>query len=231
MYPTVKRLIYVTFIGIFSLMLFSCDSSTPTEIKERPLDTKRFESVDGLSMKIERKNQVRDWNLTTGDHLRAVYEHYDKDFIFVKMENGQKAKIHFEILSDKDKNYVRLLEKENGQFRDDQIRRERQQEEALLKQLDQKNQIGQSGDIVVLAFYRNKEPNCQKMMPHINEFASSNPNIRMIYIDVDKDRQKVNEFRITAIPTLIFIKNKQVVKQVIGFHNTNKLKEILKQVQ
>lgn len=52
---------------------------------------------------------------------------------------------------------------------------------------------------------------CRMMNPVIESFKKSNPNVEVVKINVDEDRQSAIQYQIRSIPTLIFFnEGKQV---------------------
>jgi thioredoxin 1 len=60
--------------------------------------------------------------------------------------------------------------------------------------------------------------------PVLDELAKEyEGKIKIAKVDVDQNQQVAGNFNIRSIPTLLFFKNGQVVKQLIGAHPKTKL--------
>ena len=55
--------------------------------------------------------------------------------------------------------------------------------------------------------------------------------IRILKMDVDENPTTAREFGIMSIPTLLFKKDGEVVKQVAGVHRKEQLKEIIAELE
>ena len=57
---------------------------------------------------------------------------------------------------------------------------------------------------------------CKKIAPIIEELSNENPGITFGYIDVDLQPMLAARFRVHSLPTVLFLKDGQVVKQFLG---------------
>ena len=65
---------------------------------------------------------------------------------------------------------------------------------------------------------------CKMVAPVLDELAKEyEGKIKIAKVDVDQNQQVAGNFNIRSIPTLLFFKNGQVVKQLIGAHPKTKL--------
>ncbi len=65
---------------------------------------------------------------------------------------------------------------------------------------------------------------CKMVGPVLDELAKEyNGKIRIAKVNVDENQQVSVDFHIRSIPTLLFFKNGQMVKQLIGAHPKSKL--------
>lgn len=68
---------------------------------------------------------------------------------------------------------------------------------------------------------------CQMQGPVVDELADERTDINVYKVNVDKESELAVRFQVTNIPSLIFFKNGQMVKKVIGFHSREELEEIM----
>ena len=65
---------------------------------------------------------------------------------------------------------------------------------------------------------------CKMVAPVLDELAKEyDGKIKVAKVDVDQNQQVAGSFGIRSIPTLLFFKNGQVVKQLVGAHPKAKL--------
>ena len=70
---------------------------------------------------------------------------------------------------------------------------------------------------------------CKKIKPIVDSFIESNPNINYIMVDVDVHLEKARQYGILSVPTLLFVKENQVVAhRHVGLITAEQLKEYTK---
>jgi thioredoxin 1 len=86
------------------------------------------------------------------------------------------------------------------------------------EQLDQI--IATSGDrLVVLEFYADWCAPCRALAPILDEIAKKNSDVLDLYkINTDKSSGLARAFRVTGIPHVVFIKNKESVMSLSGLY-------------
>lgn len=85
--------------------------------------------------------------------------------------------------------------------------------------------------IVVVDFYAVWCAPCKKMEPFLEHLESDVSNVQLIRVDVDKNMDLMNYFRITSIPVIQVYKNKQMVWKHDGFINESGLKTKLSELK
>ena len=70
---------------------------------------------------------------------------------------------------------------------------------------------------VLLDFYADWCGPCQRLDPILEEIAAERPDIIIGKIDVDEETALANTYGIESMPTLIVMKNGNIVKKVIGY--------------
>ena len=73
--------------------------------------------------------------------------------------------------------------------------------------------------LLMLEFYADWCPPCKELAPILEEIAQEKSATVSIYkIDVDRHRELMNSFRVTGIPYVSFIKNKENVFSLTGLY-------------
>lgn len=72
---------------------------------------------------------------------------------------------------------------------------------------------------------------CRMQAPILEQVADEvGDEVRVYKMDVDENPNTAREFGIMSIPTLVFKKDGQVVKQVAGVHTKEQIKAILAEI-
>src|ERR1700679_343657 len=72
---------------------------------------------------------------------------------------------------------------------------------------------------------------CKMVGPVLDELAKEyNGKLKIAKVNVDENQQVSVDFHIRSIPTLLFFKNGQMVKQLIAAHPKNKLVNEIQEV-
>lgn len=86
--------------------------------------------------------------------------------------------------------------------------------------------------VVLIDFWATWCGPCRMQAPILEQLASeiSEDELRIVKMDVDENPNTAREFGIMSIPTLLFKKDGQVVKQVAGVHTKDQIKAILAEI-
>ena len=60
---------------------------------------------------------------------------------------------------------------------------------------------------------------CRMVVPIVEQIAEERPDIKVGKVNVDEQIELASQFRVMTIPTLVVIKNGQIVKQAAGARN------------
>lgn len=73
---------------------------------------------------------------------------------------------------------------------------------------------------------------CRMQSPILEQISEEydEDELRVLKMDVDENPETTRKFGIMSIPTLLFKKDGQVVKQVAGVHTKDQIKQILAEV-
>lgn len=77
--------------------------------------------------------------------------------------------------------------------------------------------------LVLLDFYASWCGPCKMMHPIIDKIINEYSELKVIKIDVDKNEDIARNYAIMSIPTLILLKDGNIVEKNIGFTPTDKL--------
>ena len=86
-------------------------------------------------------------------------------------------------------------------------------------------QVLNASNTVLLDFWATWCGPCRMVAPIVEEIAAENPGITLGKINVDEEMELAMQFGITSIPTLVVMKDGQMVNKAIGYASK---KEILK---
>ena len=69
---------------------------------------------------------------------------------------------------------------------------------------------------------------CKMMAPELKRFAESHKDVRVLKVDIDKNRVTAEHFNIQGVPTLILFKKGKVLWRQSGAMNAQQLSGIVK---
>ena len=69
---------------------------------------------------------------------------------------------------------------------------------------------------------------CKMMAPELKRFAESHKDVRVLKVDIDKNRATAEHFNIQGVPTLILFKKGKVLWRQSGAMNAQQLSGIIK---
>lgn len=74
----------------------------------------------------------------------------------------------------------------------------------------------QTSQTVLIDFWATWCGPCCMLSPVVDEVAEENPTVKVCKVNVDEQPELAEQFSIMSIPTLIVLKNGQVVNQSVG---------------
>ena len=83
--------------------------------------------------------------------------------------------------------------------------------------------------VVLIDFWATWCGPCRMQSPVVDALSEQMPDVAFYKMDVDENPATPQQFRIMSIPTLMIKKDGQVVDQLIGYHSTDQLKQVLNQ--
>ena len=89
-----------------------------------------------------------------------------------------------------------------------------------------KKEVLDSKSLILVDFWATWCGPCQMMLPIIEDFAKSNPDIKVGKVNVDEQPELAGEYGIMSIPTLIAFKNGEIYRTRLGVTPKDELKKM-----
>ncbi len=88
-------------------------------------------------------------------------------------------------------------------------------------------EVLKSDKTVLLDFWADWCGPCKMLMPIIEDVAAEMADAKICKINVDEEPDLASKYKIMSIPTLMVVKNGEVVKTEVGVQSKSKIKEML----
>lgn len=101
-----------------------------------------------------------------------------------------------------------------------------------INSLEQFNKIMETSKerLLILDFYADWCPPCKDLFPVLEKIGKENRDIVTIYkINIDRHSELANSFRVTGIPHVAFVKNKENVLSLTGLYPKNMYLKVIQQ--
>ena len=72
---------------------------------------------------------------------------------------------------------------------------------------------------------------CRMVVPIVDEIAAEYPEYKIVKVNVDEESELASQFKVISIPTLVVMKNGQVVEQSIGARPKNQILAMLEKAK
>ncbi|MBO5734358.1 MAG: thioredoxin [Clostridia bacterium] len=88
-------------------------------------------------------------------------------------------------------------------------------------------EVLESDRTVLLDFWASWCGPCKSIAPIIDEIAAENSKIKVCKVNIDEEQELAEQFNIMSIPTLLLVKDGNVVNQSVGLKTKNQILEML----
>jgi len=84
-----------------------------------------------------------------------------------------------------------------------------------------------NGPRVLVDFWASWCGPCKMMKPRIEKFDTDNPDIKVIFCNVDEESDIAKEYNIRSIPTLMYFEDGEIKGKKIGNVDDKQIKELV----
>ena len=89
------------------------------------------------------------------------------------------------------------------------------------------NEVREREGISLIDFYADWCGPCRMVLPIVEEIASEREDLLVAKVNVDDNPALAKEFKVYSIPTLVVMKNGEVIKQVSGARSKGQILELV----
>lgn len=93
------------------------------------------------------------------------------------------------------------------------------------------NEVMVTEKVVVIDFWATWCGPCKMMAPVVEEVAKDYPDVKVCKVNVDEEPELSNAFKIVSIPTIVVIKNGEIIDSVVGYRPKEDIEKIIKLVK
>ena len=100
--------------------------------------------------------------------------------------------------------------------------------EVILNKENFETEVLNEEKLVLIDFWATWCGPCQMIAPVIEDIANSQKDkVKVCKVNVDDEQELAIKYGVMSIPTLLFMKNGEPIKTVVGFHSKSELEEII----
>lgn len=93
------------------------------------------------------------------------------------------------------------------------------------------NEVMETEKVVVIDFWATWCGPCKMMAPVVEEVAKDYPDVKVCKVNVDEEPELSKAFKIVSIPTIVVIKNGEIIDSVVGYRPKEDIEKIIKLVK
>lgn len=93
------------------------------------------------------------------------------------------------------------------------------------------NEVMETEKVVIIDFWATWCGPCKMMAPVVEEVAKDYPDVKVCKVNVDEEPELSNAFKIVSIPTIVVIKNGEIIDSVVGYRPKEDIEKIIKLVK
>lgn len=97
----------------------------------------------------------------------------------------------------------------------------------MIKEITLKEFDEYKNGIVLIDFFATWCGPCKMLAPVLEEFTSET-NIPVLKVDIDKEEEFANLFNIQAVPTVFVLEDGKVINKAMGYQTKNNLLKLIK---
>ncbi|MBR6558777.1 MAG: thioredoxin [Clostridia bacterium] len=100
--------------------------------------------------------------------------------------------------------------------------------EIMLTEENFETEVIKSDIPVLIDFFATWCGPCMMIAPHLEELADEfDDRVKICKVDVDTAPSLAEKFNVSVIPTLVFLKNGEIVSTTVGYKTKDELKKII----
>jgi len=88
-------------------------------------------------------------------------------------------------------------------------------------------EVLQSDRPVIVDFFATWCGPCKMLAPILEEIEKENTNIKVCKVDIDEESELASKYQIMSVPTLIAIKNGEIINTLVGVRGKQEILDML----
>jgi len=89
--------------------------------------------------------------------------------------------------------------------------------------IDKDFQQETNNDITLIDFYADWCGPCKMLSSVIEEISEENKDINIYKVNTDENTECTKKYEVNALPTMLILKNKEIISKIIGLTNKNSI--------